>query len=58
MLCSSKSVKGYKSATFISFHQAGCISEAQSWEKMIRETAQEETMASAWSKEVYLVCKF
>lgn len=51
-------MKAYESAIFISTHQAGCISEAQSWEKMIRGSTQEETMESAWSKEVWLLCKF
>jgi len=39
--------------------EAGCISEAQSWEKMIREstqTTQVETMEAAWSKENYQSC--
>ncbi|XP_020603545.1 cation channel sperm-associated protein subunit delta-like [Orbicella faveolata] len=45
---------GYKySATM---KEAGCISEAQSWEKMIRGSTQEETMESAWSKENYQSC--
>lgn len=44
-----------KSALFVYLNQAGCISEAQSWQKMIRESMQVENMESAWSKEVWLV---
>ena len=39
------------------------MTEAQSWEKMIRESMQAESMESAWSKEVlttsahiYVIC--
>lgn len=35
------------------FKQAGCISEAQSWEKMVK-SAQAEEKDSAWSKLVLL----
>ena len=51
-------MKVYQSAIFISLHQAGCVREAQSWEKLIRASTQQETMESAWSKEVLLLCKF
>ncbi|XP_078349602.1 cation channel sperm-associated auxiliary subunit epsilon-like [Oculina patagonica] len=45
--------KGYKySATM---KEAGCITEAQNWEKMIK-TVEAESMESAWSKENYQSC--
>lgn len=57
MFCCWKSVKAYENAILIFSHQAGCISEAQSWEKMVRESTQEESrMETAWSMQVYLAC--
>lgn len=46
---------GYKYSR--TMKEAGCISEAQSWEKMIRESTQEESrMETAWSMENYQSC--
>ena len=36
---------------FLFLNQAGCISEAQSWEKMTK-AMQVPSMESAWNKEV------